>query len=72
MWFGMVFAPITDRGVITLPVGVNVYVVYGVARDVPLEDIFRGAFPMLAALIVCNIILLLFPQIALFLPGLMR
>jgi TRAP-type C4-dicarboxylate transport system permease large subunit len=53
-------------------VGVNVYVVYGVAKDVPLENIFRGVFPMLAALLLCNLILLFFPQIALFLPNLMN
>jgi tripartite ATP-independent transporter DctM subunit len=72
IWFGVVIVLITEMGVITPPVGVNVYVVYGVAKDVPLEDIFRGVFPMLAALLLCNLILLLFPQIALFLPGLMR
>jgi C4-dicarboxylate transporter DctM subunit len=59
-------------GVITPPVGVNVYVVYGVAKDVPLEVIFKGVLPMVLALLVCNMILLIFPQIALFLPGLMR
>jgi len=72
IWFGVVIVLITEMGVITPPVGVNVYVVYGVAKDVPLEVIFRGVFPMLLALLVCNIILLIFPQIALFLPGLMR
>ncbi len=72
IWFGVVIVLITEMGVITPPVGVNVYVVYGVAKDVPLEDIFKGVFPMLAALLVCNLILLLFPQIALFLPSLMR
>jgi len=49
----------------------NVYVAYGVAKNVPLEDIFRGVFPKLIALLACNLILLIFPQIALFLPGLM-
>jgi TRAP-type C4-dicarboxylate transport system permease large subunit len=58
-------------GVITPPVGVNVYVVSGVAKDIPLEVIFKGVLPLLGALIVCNIILIAFPQIALFLPGLM-
>jgi len=72
IWFGVVIVLITEMGVITPPVGVNVYVVYGVAKDVPLEVIFRGVFPMLLALLICNIILLVFPQIALFLPGLMR
>jgi C4-dicarboxylate transporter, DctM subunit len=72
IWFGVVIVLITEMGVITPPVGVNVYVVYGVAKDVPLEKIFRGVFPMLLALLLCNLILLLFPQIALFLPSLMH
>lgn len=72
IWFGVVIVLISEMGVITPPVGINVYVVYGVAEDVPLEVIFKGVLPMLLALLVCNIIILLFPQIALFLPGLMR
>lgn len=72
IWFGVVIVLITEMGVITPPVGVNVYVVYGVAKDVPLELIFKGVLPMLIALLVCNLILLFFPQIALFLPSLMR
>jgi len=72
IWFGVVIVLITEMGVITPPVGVNVYVVYGVAKDVPLEAIFRGVLPMLFALLICNLILLFFPQIALFLPGLMH
>jgi tripartite ATP-independent transporter DctM subunit len=72
IWFGVVIVLITEMGVITPPVGVNVYVVYGVAKDVPLEKIFRGVFPMLLALLFCNLILLIFPQIALFLPNLMK
>jgi C4-dicarboxylate transporter DctM subunit len=72
IWFGVVIVLVTEMGVITPPVGVNVYVVYGVAKDVPLENIFRGVLPMLAALLLCNLILLIFPQIALFLPHLMN
>ena len=72
IWFGVIIVLITEMGVITPPVGVNVYVVSGVAKDVPLEVIFRGILPLLGALIVCNILLIIFPQIALFLPSLMR
>lgn len=72
IWFGVVIVLVTEMGVITPPVGVNVYVVYGVAEDVPLATIFRGVLPMLAALLLCNLILLFFPAIALYLPGLMR
>lgn len=72
VWFGVIIVLVTEMGVITPPVGVNVYVVYGVAKDVPLETIFKGVLPMLAALLICTILLILFPQIALFLPSLMR
>jgi len=72
IWFGVVIVLIGEMGVITPPVGINVYVVHGVARDVPLETIFKGVMPLFAALVVCNILILLFPEIALFLPNLMQ
>jgi C4-dicarboxylate transporter DctM subunit len=72
LWFGVVIVLITQIGVITPPVGINVYIVSGVARDVPLEVIFKGVVPLLIALIVGTFLLIPFPQIALFLPGLMK
>jgi C4-dicarboxylate transporter DctM subunit len=72
IWFGVVIVLIGEMGVITPPVGINVYVVHGVARDVPLETIFKGVMPLFTALIICNILILLFPEIALFLPNLMQ
>jgi len=72
IWFGVVIVLIGEMGVITPPVGINVYVVHGVTRDVPLETIFKGVMPLFAALIICNILILLFPEIALFLPNLMQ
>ena len=72
IWFGVVIVLICEMGVITPPVGINVYVVYGITKDVPLGTIFRGALPMLAALIICTLMILFFPQIALFLPSLMH
>jgi tripartite ATP-independent transporter DctM subunit len=71
IWFGVIIVLVGEMGVITPPVGINVYVIKGVALDVPLETIFRGIFPFLAAIIVCTIILIAFPQIALFLPSFM-
>jgi len=70
IWFGVIVVIVTQMGVITPPVGVNVYVVSGVARDVPLHVIFRGCVPFLLALIVLALVLIPFPQIATFLPGL--
>ena len=72
IWFGVVIVLITEMGVITPPVGINVYVVAGIAEGVPLFTIFKGALPMLLCLIVCNFLLIAFPQIALFLPSLMK
>ena len=75
IWFGLIIVMVTEMGVITPPVGINVYVVYGVAKnvigEVPLESIFKGIFPFLLAVIVGIIILMIFPQIILFLPRLM-
>jgi C4-dicarboxylate transporter, DctM subunit len=71
IWFGVAIVLVTEMGVITPPVGVNVYVVHGIAQDVPLEVIFKGVAPFVLALLACVLILLLFPQIVLFLPGLM-
>lgn len=72
MWFGVVIVLVTQIGVITPPVGVNVYVVRSVVWDVPLGVIFKGVLPLLAALVIATILIILIPQIALFLPGLMR
>jgi tripartite ATP-independent transporter DctM subunit len=76
IWFGIIIVMVTEMGVITPPVGINVYVVYGVAKNVldegvPLEKIFKGIFPFLIAVIVGVLILIIFPQIIMFLPNLM-
>ncbi|HOP47081.1 MAG TPA: TRAP transporter large permease [Desulfobacteraceae bacterium] len=72
IWFGVIIVLVTQMGVITPPVGVNVYIVNGIAKDVPLMTIFRGAVPFLIAIILCSLIMIPFPQIALFLPKLMN
>lgn len=70
IWFGVIIVLVTGMGVITPPVGVNVYVIKGIASDVPLETIFKGTFPFLGALLICVAILIAFPQIATFIPSL--
>ncbi len=70
VWFGVIIVVVTQMGVISPPVGVNVYVVAGIARDIPLTTVFRGAVPFLLALIVAAVILVFFPQLSLFLPNL--
>ncbi len=72
IWFGVIIVLIAEIGVITPPIGINVYVVAGVARDVPLHVIFKGTVWMLMALFTTVALIMFFPQIALFLPGLMN
>ena len=69
IWFGVIIVLVGEMGVITPPVGVNVFVIKGIAPDVPLERIFKGIVPFLIALIIVTLILIVFPQIATFLPG---
>ena len=71
VWFGVIIVLVTQMGVITPPVGINVYVVNGIAKDVSLEKIFKGVLPFLMALIVGTGFIVVFPQIALWLPNLM-
>lgn len=72
IWFGVIIVLVAEMGVITPPVGINIYVVSGVARDVPLHTVFKGALHMVTAQLVTAILLILFPKIALFLPSLMK
>jgi C4-dicarboxylate transporter DctM subunit len=69
IWFGIIITRVTEIGVITPPVGMNVYVIKGVARDVPLGTIFRGIMPFLMADIISVGLLISVPQIILWLPS---
>ncbi|MGD9238158.1 MAG: TRAP transporter large permease, partial [Desulfobacterales bacterium] len=71
-WFGVIMTLALGMGVLTPPVGANVYVVFAVDRDTPVMDIFRGVWPYLIALWFCCLILLLFPQVALYLPSFIK
>jgi len=71
IWFGVIIVLVTQMGVITPPVGINVYVVSGIAKDIPLEDIFKGSLPFLVALILGTACIVAVPQIATWLPDLM-
>ena len=72
IWFGIIIVRVTEIGLITPPVGLNVYIIKGVAKDVPMYTIFRGILPFLAA-DICHVVLLVaVPQLSLFLPGFMK
>ena len=71
IWFGVVMVIVLEMGLISPPVGVNVFVVKGIAEDVPMSKIFAGILPFWIAMAVCLAILVAFPDIALFLPNTM-
>jgi tripartite ATP-independent transporter DctM subunit len=68
IWFGVIITLVMEMSLITPPVGVNVFILSGITRDVPMYTIFRGIIPFWVAMLVCVILLTMFPQIALFLP----
>ncbi len=72
IWFGIIIVRTMEIGLITPPVGLNVYIIKGVAKDVPMQTIFRGIIPFLIADIAHVALLVAVPQISLFLPGFMK
>lgn len=72
IWFGVIIVLVTQIGTISPPVGVCSYIVAGIERDIPLQTVFRGIMPFLWMLVVAAVILILCPQIALFLPNLVK
>jgi tripartite ATP-independent transporter DctM subunit len=71
IWFGVIIVLVAAMGVITPPVGVNVYIIKGVVKDVSVEEIFRGIWPFLIMIIVLVALLMAVPEIATFLPNLL-
>ena len=72
IWFGVIITLVMEMSLITPPVGINVFIISGISKDVPMYVIFRGIIPFWCAMLVCVILLILFPQIALWLPLTMR
>jgi tripartite ATP-independent transporter DctM subunit len=72
IWFGVLVCVMCELANISPPMGMNLYIVRGVARDVPLETIILGIVPFAIMMMVCLAILIAFPQISLFLPSLMK
>lgn len=70
IWLGVLIALIAEIGFMTPPVGLNAFIVYGVTK-VPLADVFQGAIPFVIMMLLGVVLVLIFPQIALFLPNIM-
>jgi len=72
IWFGVTITVVTTLGAVTPPVGATTYVVGGMAKDVQLQDVFKGVTYFLPAYILCVLILMLFPGLVTFLPALLK
>jgi len=70
IWFGVIMVILLEVGLITPPIGMNVFFIAGANKDVPMSTVFLGSALFLPAFFVCLLILILFPQLTLFLPDL--
>jgi len=68
IWFGIIVVVVVELSLITPPIGMNLFVIHSVARDIPMTEIYRGISPFIAVDIVRLAILVLFPWLVLFLP----
>jgi tripartite ATP-independent transporter DctM subunit len=70
-WFAVVLTINMEIGLITPPVGLNLYVINGIAPDIPLKTILRGSMPFVACMVLAIVILSVFPGLATWLPDLL-
>jgi tripartite ATP-independent transporter DctM subunit len=70
IWFGVIIVLVVEMALITPPIGMNVYVICGIARDIPMEKVFKGILPFVLIEAAFLIVLIIFPQLVLFFPSL--
>lgn len=71
IWFGVVVVVMVELGVVTPPIGMNVFAIASIAKGVSMYEVFVGVMPFWIAFVLLIILLIAFPQISLFLPSLM-
>ena len=71
IWFGIIVVMVVELGLITPPVGMNVFIIKGMAPEVPLSKIYKGVLPFVIAQVVLIALIVFFPKIALWLPSTM-
>ena len=73
IWFGIVYTITMEIAVLTPPVGLNLYVIQGLApKEVRIQDVIMGVLPFIGALVVLIALLLTFPELALWIPSIME
>ncbi|MDD5702017.1 MAG: TRAP transporter large permease [Dehalococcoidales bacterium] len=71
IWFGVLFVVMIEMSNITPPIGMNVFVVAGMVKEIPMYTIFQGILPFFFVMILCLVVFISFPQIVMFLPNTM-
>lgn len=71
IWFGVITVIVMEMGMITPPIGLNVFAMSSIASDVPMAEIFKGILPFFVGMILCVLLIILFPSIATWLPTLL-
>jgi tripartite ATP-independent transporter DctM subunit len=72
LWFATLMVLVLTLGTLTPPVGINLFTMKGMAPDIPIGTIYRGAIPFVIAAVVVIVIVFLFPPLATWLPGIMK
>jgi C4-dicarboxylate transporter, DctM subunit len=72
VWFGVLIVMIVQIGLISPPVGMNLFVLNALLPEVGLGQIFRGCWPLVLVMVLMLVVLLAFPQLSLWLPSLMK
>ncbi|MGR3493641.1 TRAP transporter large permease [Citreimonas sp.] len=72
IWFGVIVVMVCQIGLTTPPIGINIFVVKSLMPKLPMREAFRGTWPFNGALILLLVLLVLAPEIVMFLPGYMR
>ena len=72
VWFGVLIVLVVQVGLISPPVGMNMFVMNALLKDVAMSQIFRGSAIFCVPLVIGLVLVLVFPQLALWLPGLMK
>lgn len=69
IWIGVMVVLLTEMSLVTPPVGANCFVIAAMIKEIPLDVVFRGIVPFFVAMIICFVIITIFPQIVTFLPS---
>jgi TRAP-type C4-dicarboxylate transport system permease large subunit len=71
LWFGILILVVAEIGLITPPVGLNLFIINSMAKDIPIRDTFIGIMPFISADLLRTVLLVLFPAISLWLVRLL-